>query len=95
MHHAKVALETQTQIFLLAALFVFGWMLAEHSGTQCLLLEQNRLAGSSAYFLSLTESFIGLLMALASLAYMFRLASKIVVENNNDENSEENGSGKN
>jgi hypothetical protein len=91
-----VALEkTQTQIFLLAALFVFGWMLAEYSGTQCLLLEQNGLAGSSAYFLSLTESFIGLLMALASLAYMFRLASKIVVENNNDENSEENGSGKN
>jgi hypothetical protein len=34
-------------------------------------------------------------MALASLAYMFRLASEIVVEEDDDENGEENGSGKN
>jgi hypothetical protein len=74
---------------------VFGWTLAEHGGSQCMLLEQNRLAGSSAYFLSLTESFIGLLMALASLAYMFRLASKIVVEKDDDENGEENCAGDN
>lgn len=90
-----MALETQTQIFLLAALFFAGWMLTEHGAVQCRLLEQDGLAGSPAYFYSLTESFIGLLTALASLAYMFRRASEIVVEKDDDENSEENCAGNN
>jgi hypothetical protein len=82
-----VARETQTQIFLLAALLLAGWMLAEHGAVQCRLLEQDGLAGSAVYYASLTESWIGLLTALASLAYMFRRASEIVVEKDDDENS--------
>lgn len=86
MHHAKVALETQTQIFLLAALFFVGWMLAEHGAAQCRLLEQDGLAGSAVYYVSLTESFAGLLASLASLTYMFRRASEITAEKDDDEN---------
>jgi hypothetical protein len=82
-----VARETQTQIFLLAALFFAGWMLAEYGAAQCRLLEQDGLVGSSVYYASLTVSFIGLLMALASLACMFKRASEIVVEKDDDENS--------
>jgi hypothetical protein len=74
---------------------VFGWTLAEHGGSQCLLLEQNGLAGSAVYYASLAESFAGLLAALASLAYMFRRASEIVVEKDDDENGEENCTGNN
>jgi hypothetical protein len=81
-----VARETQTQIFLLAALFFAGWMLAEYGAAQCRLLEQDGLVGSSVYYASLTVSFIGLLMALASLACMFKRA-EIVVEKDDDENS--------
>jgi uncharacterized membrane protein YphA (DoxX/SURF4 family) len=103
VHHAKVALEKRQGkrkrwprtrlLFLLVALFVFGWMLAEHGGFQCLLLEQNGLAGSPVYYASLAENFAGLLAALASLAYMFRRVSEIVVEKDDDENSEENCAG--
>jgi hypothetical protein len=79
----------QTQIFLLAALFFVGWMLAEYGAVQCRLLEQDGLVGSIVYYASLTESFVGLLTALASLAYMFKRASEITVEKD-DENSGEN-----
>jgi len=82
------------RFLLLAALFVFGWTLAEHGGSQCLFLEQNGLAGSAVYYASLAESFAGLLAALASLAYMFRRASEIV-EKDDDENNEENCTGNN
>jgi hypothetical protein len=90
-----VALETQTQIFLLAALFFAGWMLAEHGAVQCRILEQDGLVDSAVYYASLTESWIGLLMAFASLACMFRRVSEIVVEKDDDENGEENSAGDN